>query len=171
LEGTVSLNRSIRILLVDDFSPFRDFLRSSFRHIPGFEIVGEATDGVEAIQKTQELNPDLILMDIGLPKLNGLEAARQIQNVSAHLKILFVTGICDWDTIERAFLCGAGGYLVKADAAGELRPGIELVLMGSQFLSTTAIRHILDECKHGGPTPYLNRISCALAKRTENESV
>jgi len=164
------LRRSIRVLLVDDFSPFRDFLRTSLWQVPGFEIVGEATDGVEAIQKTRELNPDLILLDIGLPKLNGIEVARQIQDLSSCLKIMFVTGTCDWDLIERAFLCGAGGYLVKADAAAELRPGVELVLMGAQFLSSTAIRHILDESKHGGPTPYLNRISRALAKRAEEES-
>jgi DNA-binding NarL/FixJ family response regulator len=80
-----------------------------------------------------------------------------------------VTGICDWDIIEQSFLSGAGGYLVKTDAAAELRPAVELVLMGAQFLSTTAIRHILDESKHGGPAPFLHRISGTIAREAEDD--
>jgi DNA-binding NarL/FixJ family response regulator len=163
------LIRYIRVLLVDDFSPFRDFLRTTIEQMPNFAVVGEAADGIEAVEKTQELAPDLILLDIGLPKLSGIEVARQIQQSSHQAKILMVTGICDWDTIEHSFLNGAGGYLLKADAAAELRPAVDLVLMGAQFLSSTAIRHILDECKHGGPAPFLHRISGAIAKQAEDD--
>ena len=163
------MTRFIRVLLVDDFSPFRDFLRTSIEQIPEFAVVGEASDGIEAVEKTQELSPDLVLLDVGLPKLSGIDVARQIQQLAPQTKILVVTGICDWDIIEQSFLSGAGGYLVKTDAAAELRPGVELVLMGAQFLSTTAIRHILDECKHGGPAPFLHRISGAIAKEAEDD--
>jgi len=136
----------------------------------GFEIVGEAPDGVEAIQKTRELNPDLILFDIGLPNLSGIEVARQVQQFSPHSKILIVTGIYEWNMIEHAFLSGAGGYLVKADAAAELRRGAESVLRGAVSQHNCETAYILNESKHGGPTPHLNRISRALAKRAEGES-
>ena len=152
------LIRYVRVLLVDDFFPFRDFLRTSIERIPECAVVGEASDGIEAVEKTLELAPDLILLDIGLPKMSGIEVARQIQQSSPQTKILIVSGMCDWDLIEQSFLCGAGGYLVKADAASELSPGVELVLMGAQFLSTTAIRHVLEECKHSGSAPFLHRI-------------
>jgi DNA-binding NarL/FixJ family response regulator len=138
--------------------------------MPEFEIVGEAADGVEAVEKIRELSPDLILLDIGLPELSGLEVARQVQEISAHSKILVVTGICEWDVIEQAFLRGVGGYLVKSDAAEELISAVKSVLLGTHFISATGVRHILDECRHGGPTPLLNRISREIAQRAETAS-
>jgi two-component system response regulator NreC len=164
------LKPSIRVLVADDFSLFREFLLTTLGHMLDFVVVGEASDGIEALDQVRELNPDLILLDIELPNLSGIEVARQVQQFSPYSKILIVTGICEWDMILNAFLCGADGYLVKADAAAELRPAVELVLMGAHFLSTTAIRHVLDKCKHGEPTPDLNRISRYLAKRAEDES-
>jgi DNA-binding NarL/FixJ family response regulator len=163
------LNQSIRVFLVDDFSPFRDFLRAILAQMPGFEVVGEASDGIEAVQKIRELNPDLILLDVGLPNLSGIEVARYVQNSSAHPIILFVSQICDWDIIEHAFLYGASGYLVKSDAAGEFISAVESVRRGMHFISTTAVRHILDEHKRGGPSKMLNRISAEIARRSAGE--
>jgi DNA-binding NarL/FixJ family response regulator len=163
------LNRSIRAFLVDDFSPFRDLLRTTLQQIPGFEIVGEASDGIEAVQKIRELNPNLILLDVGLPNLSGIEVARQVQNVSAHPIILFVSQICDWDIIEHAFLYGASGYVVKSDAAAEFLSAVESVRRGIDFISTTAVRHILDEYKRGGPSRMLNSISGEIARRGAGE--
>jgi len=162
------LKRSIRILLVDDFSPFRDFLRVTLRQIPEFEILGEATDGIEAIEKIRDLSPDLILLDIGIPKLSGIEVARQVPQLSRRSKVLMVTGVCDWDFIERAFLVGAGGYVVKSDAAEDLISAVKSVLLGRQFISASGVEHILAECRHGGPTPLLNRISREIAMRVES---
>ena len=159
------MNRSIRVLLVDDFSPFRDFLRTLFEQMAGFEIVGESADGNEAIQKIRELSPDLILLDVGLPNASGIEVARRVGNSSAHSTILFVSQICDWDIIEHAFLNGAAGYVVKSDAAAELVPAVESVRQGVQFISTTAVRHILDDLRRGGPSRMLNRISADIAGR------
>ena len=159
------MNRSIRVFLVDDFSPFRDFLRAILTQLPGFEIVGEASDGIEAVQKIRELNPDLILLDVGLPNLSGIEVARHVQNSSANSIILFVSQICDWDIIEHAFLYGASGYVIKSDAAAEFVLGVESVRRGIHFLSTTAVRHILDEDRRGGPSKMLNRISADIARR------
>jgi DNA-binding NarL/FixJ family response regulator len=131
----------------------------------GFEIVGESSDGLEAIQKIQELCPDLILLDVGLPHLSGIEVARHVQGFSAHSIILFVSQFCDWDIIEYAFRYGASGYVVKSDAPAELVSAVESVRQRMGFISTTAVRHILDEYSRGGPSRMLNRISADIAMR------
>jgi DNA-binding NarL/FixJ family response regulator len=163
------LNRSVRVVLVEDFFPFRDFLRTILEQMPEFEIVGEASDGIEALQKIRELNPDLILLDIGLPVLNGIEVARRLQHLSAHPIILIVSQDRDWDIIEHAFLNGAAGYLVKSDAAAEFVPALESVRQGIPFISTTAVRHILDGHKRNKQSSLLNPISLGIALRVAGE--
>ena len=127
----------IRILLVDDFERFRNFTSSLLRKQPGFQIVGHALDGPEAVQKAQELKPDLVVLDIGLPKLNGIEAARQIRLVSPDSKLMFLTGNNDPEVAREALGTGATGYVSKLDAAVELLNAVEAVLLGKQFVSTT----------------------------------
>lgn len=140
-------------------------LRTTLEQMPGFEIVGESSDGIEAIRKIRELNPDLIVLDVGLPSLSGIQVARHLQNSSADSIILFVSHFCDWDIIEYAFRYGASGYVVKSDAATELVPAVEAVRQRMPFISTTAVRHILDEHRRGGPSCMLNRISAEIARR------
>src|SRR3954466_3756711 len=82
---------AIRVLVVDDFEPFRDRFSALLAKEPRLQVIGEASDGVNAVEKAQELQPDLILLDIGLPSLNGIEAARRIRNVSPCSTILFVS--------------------------------------------------------------------------------
>jgi chemotaxis response regulator CheB len=85
------MNSSIRILIVDDFAPWRALLRTILEAIPALQVVYEATDGLEAVNQARELQPDLILLDIGLPILNGIEAARRILRLAPKSKILFVS--------------------------------------------------------------------------------
>ena len=99
-------------------------------------MVGEASDGLEAVQKSQELQPDLIVLDLGLPKLNGIEAARRIRERSATSKILIVSQESSADIVHEAFSTGVLGYVVKAYAGSELLPAVEAVLRGEQFVST-----------------------------------
>ena len=127
----------IRILLVDDFERFRSFTSSLLTKQPGFQIVGEALDGPEAVQKAEELKPDLVVLDIGLPKLNGIEAARQIRLVSPDSKLMFLTGNDDPEAAREALGTGATGYVSKSDAAVDLLNAVEAVLLGKQFVSTT----------------------------------
>jgi DNA-binding NarL/FixJ family response regulator len=121
------------ILLVDDFEPWRRFVASTFKHTLHF--IREASDGLEAVQRAQELQPDLILLDIGLPKLNGIEAARQIRKIAPQSKILFLTGNNSPDIVAEALSLGAKGYVVKSDAGSDLLAAVEAVLHGEQFLS------------------------------------
>jgi CheY-like chemotaxis protein len=126
---------TLRVLIVDDNEPFRQFIATKLQTNPQLRIVKEACDGAEAVQQAQELQPDLILLDIGLPTLNGIEAARRIRKVSPTSKIVFVTENRSTDIAEEALSTGAGGYVVKSNAGSELLPAIEAVLRGKQFVS------------------------------------
>jgi len=132
---------SIRVLLVDDNEPWRCFLSSTLRKQPEYRVIGQASDGLEAVQQAQELQPDLILLDIGIPTLNGIEAARQIRELSPNSKILFISENRSWDIAEEALRTGAGGYLVKSDAGSELLPAAEAVLQGKHFVSASLKEH------------------------------
>jgi len=125
----------VRILVVDDFLPFRSFTVSALRKRPGFRVVEEAFDGEEAVQKAKELKPDVVVLDIGLPLLNGIQAAREIRSVSPDSKILFLTCNNYPDIAREAFAAGGGAYVVKHDAANELIAAVEAVLQGRRYVS------------------------------------
>jgi DNA-binding NarL/FixJ family response regulator len=125
---------SIRILVVEDFEPFRHLICSMLTERPGFQIVGELADGLEAVQKAEELQPDLIVLDVGLPSLNGIAAARRIRKLSPKSKMLFVTQQSSADVAQEALALGALGYVIKTHAGSELLPAVEEVLQGRQFV-------------------------------------
>ena len=127
--------RSYKILVVDDSDRFRQFFVLSLRQTAAFQLIYEASDGLDAIERAEELKPDLILMDIGLPGVNGIEAWRRIQKVSPHSKILFVSLESSADVVQEALQLGAQGYILKANAARELVPAVDAVLQGKQYLS------------------------------------
>lgn len=126
----------VRVLVVDDHEPFRRFICSTLAKKPELQIVAEASDGLEAVQKAEALQPDLIVLDIGLPKLNGLEAARQIRKLSPNSKILFLSQESSSVTAQEALALGALGYVVKPYAGTELLPAVTAVLGARQFLSS-----------------------------------
>jgi DNA-binding NarL/FixJ family response regulator len=132
-----------RILSVDDFEPWCRFVGSALQKQPELQMIGEASDGLEAVQKAQELQPDLILLDIGLPSVNGIEAARRIHQVVPGSKILFVSENRSPEIAEEALSTGACGYVVKSDAARELLPAVRAVLEGKRFVSTSLAGHDL----------------------------
>jgi DNA-binding NarL/FixJ family response regulator len=127
----------VRILVVDDFEPWRRFASSLLRGKPELQVVGEASDGLEAVQKAVDLKPDLILLDLHLPKLNGLEAARQIRDLVPESKIVFLSQESSDDVVQEALNTGAWGYVVKANAASELLTAVETVISGRKFVSST----------------------------------
>jgi DNA-binding NarL/FixJ family response regulator len=126
---------SVRILVVDDYEPWRRFVCSKLQERPELRIIGEVSDGLEAVQKAQELQPDVILLDIGLPTLNGIEAAIRIHSAAPETPILFASQNGDMDVVRTALSNGARGYLLKADGESELLPAIETVIRGERFVS------------------------------------
>ncbi len=122
---------------MDDYEPWRRFISTALQKQPTLQVIGEAVDGLEAVQKARQLQPDLILLDIGLPTLNGIEAARRIRELSPKSKILFLSENRSWDIVEEALRTGAGGYVVKSDAEGELLPAVNAVLGGKRFVSAS----------------------------------
>ena len=127
---------SARILLVDDHAPWRQQVHSILRVQPQLCIVAEVADGLNAVQKAQELQPDLILLDIGLPNLNGFEAAKRIHRVAPKSRILFLSQNSDKDIVQATLSNGARGYVLKTDALSELLPAVRTVLDGEEFVSS-----------------------------------
>ena len=126
----------ISVLLADDFVQFRAAVSALLRKKPELQIIAEASDGKEAVEKSRQLQPDLILLDIGLPKLNGVAAAQQIREVAPQSKIIFVTQETSADIMKEAIGLGGMGYVVKAKVESELLKAIDLVLEGKQFIGT-----------------------------------
>lgn len=131
----------ISVLLADDFVQFRAAVSVLLGKKPELQIVAEASDGIEAVEKSRQLRPDLILLDIGLPKLNGVAAAQQIREVAPQSKIIFVTQETSADIMKEAMGLGGMGYVVKAKVESELLKAIDLVLEGKQFIGTGLTRN------------------------------
>jgi two-component system nitrate/nitrite response regulator NarL len=125
-----------RILIVEDFPAFRRFICSTLREKLDWRVIAEVSDGLEAVQKATELKPDLILLDIGLPTMNGIEAARQICKLSPESKIVFLSQETSADVMEEALSTGAWGYVVKAKAATQLLAVVEAVVSGTRFVNS-----------------------------------
>jgi DNA-binding NarL/FixJ family response regulator len=123
-----------RILIVEDFEPIRLQLQCIIQQHPDWQVIDAAADGMEAVQKAIELQPDVVLLDIGLPKLNGIEAARQIQSLSSALKILFVSQERSADIVGAVLSAGAAGYVVKEDVGHELIHAVTTVLAGGRYV-------------------------------------
>jgi DNA-binding NarL/FixJ family response regulator len=134
---------SIRVLVVEDYEPFRRFVCSTLQRVPELQIIGEVADGLEAVQRAEELQPDLIVLDIGLPSLNGIEAARRIRKLAPASKILFVSQESSADVVQEALSLGAMGYVVKAHAGSELLAAVDAVCQGRQFVSKGLLGHNL----------------------------
>jgi DNA-binding NarL/FixJ family response regulator len=128
--------QAVQILVVEDFEPYRTFVTSLLKETAGFQVICEVGDGLQAVEKAQELNPDLILLDIGMPGLNGIEAARQILKIKPESKIIFLTQETTAEVVHEALNLGACGYVVKSQAAKELLGAIEATLQGKRFISS-----------------------------------
>ncbi len=123
----------VKILIVDDFEPWRRAVCTILAEDTDLEIVGECFDGLDAVQKCLDLQPDLVLLDIQLPKMNGLDAARQICEVSPRTKILFLSSYHCVEIMRDALKIGAA-FVVKADAARDLLPIVRAVVRDEPFL-------------------------------------
>ena len=127
----------VRVLVGEDFVPFRQFILTTLAAKPDIKLVGEVSNGFAAVNKSLELQPDLILLDIGLPGLDGINTARQIRDLAPDSKVIFLTQESSADIVQEALSVGARGYVLKIKAASELLRALEAVLLGKTFVSST----------------------------------
>ncbi|MGA7220751.1 MAG: response regulator transcription factor [Candidatus Sulfotelmatobacter sp.] len=134
---------AVRILLVDDHPIVRQGLRTLLEARPGWEVVGEASDGVEALEKVEKLQPDVVVLDVTMPRMNGLEACRLIQQKekTSGLEVLFVTQHDSPQMMREALDAGARGYVVKSNAARDLLEAVEAVSQHRVFTALARSPH------------------------------
>jgi DNA-binding NarL/FixJ family response regulator len=125
----------MRVFVVEDFAPFSQFICSTLAKRSDMQVIDQVADGLEAVQKAELLEPDLVLLDIGLPTLNGIEAGRQIRKRAPESKIIFVSQESSCEVVHEALSLGAWGYVLKTSAAVDLLAAIDAVLEGRHFLS------------------------------------
>jgi DNA-binding NarL/FixJ family response regulator len=126
-------NGNIRVLLVDDHEPFRRYVYAMLQKRANVQIIGEADNGLQAVQKAEALQPDVILLDIGLPGISGMEAARHIGEVAGNARIIFLTQESSPEVVREAFALGAWAYIIKVQAGTELLPALEAVSHGERL--------------------------------------
>jgi DNA-binding NarL/FixJ family response regulator len=134
LKGTLRKLAAVRIFIVDDYEPWRRAVRSILQRQEDLEVICEGSDGLEAVQQSAELQPDVVVLDIGLPNLGGLEAARQIRKVSPGSKILFLTMQDSPEVVREALMIGALGFVVKLDAVSDLLLAVNTVMRNQRFV-------------------------------------
>jgi two-component system response regulator NreC len=151
--------KKIRVLIVDDHTLVRAGIRSLLALVADIEVVGEASDGKEALEKVRELAPDVVLMDLAMPVMGGLEATRRIRREFQGIKVLALTQYDDSEYVIPIIEAGACGFVTKMAAFSELASAIQAAYRGDSFLSSTAATALVEECQQrtvteGEPDPY-----------------
>ena len=151
--------KKIKVLVVDDHTLVRDGIRALLSLAADIEVVGEASDGKEALQKVRQLAPDVVLMDLAMPTMGGLEATRRIRREFAGTKVLALTQYDDSEYVIPVIEAGARGFVSKMAAFSELASAIQAVYNGGSFLSPSAAAALVEECQQkssveGEKDPY-----------------
>lgn len=146
----------IRILIVDDHAEFRLGLRALLQSVPEVELVGEAEDGTQAVQQALTLQPDIILMDLQMPKLNGVDATRQIVYASPHIGVIMLTMYDDDDSVFAAMRAGARGYLLKGALKAEVLHTVQGVANGEAIFGSGLARRLMNFFDHPKTSPVAN---------------
>jgi DNA-binding NarL/FixJ family response regulator len=133
----------MRILLADDHPLFRSGVRALLEALDGYTVVGEAREGEEALRLCRELQPDLVLLDLRLPGLGGLEVATRLREEGSPVRVLILSAHTDDDYVQQALRLGVAGYLAKDSTGGELETALETVARGGLFLSPTISQRVV----------------------------
>jgi DNA-binding NarL/FixJ family response regulator len=140
-----------RIFIADDHEVVRRGVRALLEAHPGWEVCGEAKDGREAVEKVKEVNPDLVLIDVGMPNLNGLDAARQILTALPATRVLVLTMHESEQIVREVLEVGARGFLLKSDAARDLIAAVEALQRRTTFFTSSVAEVVLNGYLHRGP--------------------
>jgi DNA-binding NarL/FixJ family response regulator len=132
----------VRVLVVEDDDAWREFVLSAVQQRPDLRVVSQVADGLQALTAVERLRPDLVLLDIGLPRLNGIDVARRMLQLCPDSRILFVSQETSEDVVAEALSTGALGYLLKADAGSELPAALNSMVLGKKFMSRTITRSL-----------------------------
>jgi len=147
------MSQAIRVLIVDDHTIVRKGIRALLAEIEGIEVVGEADNGQEAVTQAETLHPDVILMDLAMPKMDGIEATRQIKASQPESRILVMTSFAADDKVFPAIKAGALGYLLKESTPEDLVQAIHQIHRGESSLHPTIARKVLQEITHPSDRP------------------
>jgi two-component system response regulator NreC len=157
----------IRVLLADDHAILRDGIRALLEDEPEMEIIGEAENGLDVVRMVDQLKPDIVLMDIGMPRLNGLEATRQILNLSPTTRVLILTMHDNEEYIRQVLAAGALGYILKDAAARELIQAIKVVHRGEAVLSPAITRLVIEDYLRWGDLQTEEDMICLTPRERE----
>jgi DNA-binding NarL/FixJ family response regulator len=155
--------KPIKVILVDDHSLVRAGIRSLIQNISGVEVIAEANNGRDAIRLIDELIPDLVLLDIAMPELNGLEVISRISKDNVVTKIIILSMHTNEEYVVQALKAGASGYLLKDSAPNELEIAVNAVMRGETYLSPAISKHVVDN--------YLRRISDVSAEKEKGPDI
>jgi len=156
--------KQITVLLAEDRANIRKFLKLSVELDGDIEVVGEAKNGREAVQLTKSLHPEVVVMDIAMPQLNGLQATRQIMETSPAARVLILSAHPDPEYIKQAVISGASGYLIKQSSTQSLAQAVREVQKGNSFFCAPISKPLRDQCrKLFGKTELLKKQTARLA--------
>jgi DNA-binding NarL/FixJ family response regulator len=161
-----STPHKVRLLLCDDHALFRAGMKALLARQPTLEVVGEAADGQAALEEAERLRPDVVLMDIEMPRLSGIEATRRLTQATKEAKVLVLTMYLEDLLVARCLEAGARGYIVKDAPAAELAQAVETVARGGRYLSPGAVDRVID---HRGQVLERNRTRYDLLTNRERE--
>ena len=144
------MSNPVKILLADDHEIVREGVRALIQRQPGWEICGEASTGRQAVELVEKLQPEIVIMDIGMPELNGLDATRQIKRVMPQCEVLIFTANETEEIVRHVFRAGARAYLLKAEANKHLVPAIEMLIKHRTYFSSKVSEMIFSGYMQGG---------------------
>jgi DNA-binding NarL/FixJ family response regulator len=150
MKKSAARSQTIRVLIADDHNLFRAAVRGLLKGFGGIEVIGEATDGREAVTLATEHRPDVLLMDVGMPGLNGIEAAERVRTATPTTRVIILSMHTGEEHVTRALKAGAAGYLLKDAQPDELERAVRQVARGEAYLSPAVSKHLVQSYARGG---------------------
>ena len=158
---------TIRVLLADDHDLVRQGLKTALRAHPDFNVVAEARDGEEAVREAKKSKPDLVVMDVRMPKLTGIEACREIRSAVPESHVLILTSYGDERAVMAAILAGASGFILKEVNTADLIAAMRTVAAGGKMLDAASSAAVIDQIRRGNVVSEEDRLAQALSEREQ----